>query len=305
MTPWSLPFAAAALAAALGGCADAPATQAGACRVERVAELGARLVDGQLVVPVQLDGQSAEFLVDTASGASLITPEAAQRLGLQRDPRRSTLIHGAGGNVVSADAQVRRFAVGSVVFAGRSITVGSVPTPANTHVDGLLGADVLGRFEIDLDVPQSRLGLWRAEGCGTNFDPMEGPHFALPLLRATSGHVLIPVRLDGARMLAVVDSAAVVTVATTAAATFTGVALAALAQEPGGTALGADLHRLAFHQHRFAEFEIGPEHYHPITLAVGDVQVAVAGMLLGADYLAHHRVWISRVVPRVFIAPVR
>jgi len=295
----------AAFAAGLGGCAAQPATPGSTCRLDRVVELGARLVDGRLVVPVQLDGQSAEFLVDTGAEASLITPEAAQRLGLRRDRHHARLLLGAGGSVVSADAEVRRYGAGSVALDAGDIAVGSAATSVNAHVDGLLGADLLAGFEVDLDIPQSRLGLWKAVGCGADFDPVEGPHFALPEIRAAGGHVLVPVRLDGAAMLAVLDSGAAITIVTNAAASHAGVAPAALARDPGGVGFGTDRHGVAFHAHRFAEFAIGPEYYHDSTMAVGPVQVPVAGMLLGADYLAHHRVWISRVVPLVFVAPER
>jgi len=269
-----------------------------------VVEQGARLVDGRLVVAVQLDGQAAEFLVDTGSGGSLITPEAAQRLGLRRSPVQRTLILGAGGSAVSADAEVQRFSIGSVTLDRRTIAVGAAAVTPDAHVDGLLGMDVLSKFEIDLDIPQSRLGLWLAEGCGAAFDPLQGggPHFALPAVRAASGQALVPVRLDGTTMLGLLDSGAAGTIVKTAAASYVGVTPAVLAQEPGGIALGTDLHQVALHTHRFPELVIGPEHYRNITLAVGPVQVSVLAMLVGADYLEHHRVWISHVVPRVFIA---
>ena len=244
-------------------------------------------------------------MVDTGAEASLITPEAAQRLGLRRDRHHARLLLGAGGSIVSADAEVRRYGAGSVALDAGDIAVGSTATAANAHVDGLLGADLLAGFEVDLDIPQSRLGLWQAAGCGADFDPVEGPHFAVPEIRAAGGHVLVPVRLNGANMLAVLDSGAAITVVTDAAAAYAGITSAALARDPGGIGFGTDRHGIAYHAHRFAEFAIGPERHRGPVLAVGPVRVPVAGMLLGADYLAHHRAWISRVVPLVFVAPER
>lgn len=303
-------LAAAAVVAGLGGCAATPrpatVTGGGSCQIERVAELGARLAGGQLVVPVELDGQAAEFMVDTASGTTIVTPEAAQRLGLHRDPRRATLIHGAGGTAMSANAELERASLGGAGFDVESIAVGPLPSPPSAHVDGLLGADWLDRFEVELDIPQNRLGLWRATGCGPGFDPMAGqPHFALPVIRPPSGHVLVPVRLDGVGMFAFLDSGAAATVVTTAAASAAGVPPAALTADPGGTALGADLHGVAYHLHRFAELKVGPERFRGANLAVGELRVPLAGVLLGADYLTHHRVWISQAVAMVFVAPVR
>lgn len=265
----------------------------------------ARLVHGQLIIPVQLDGKPLDFLVDTGSEGSMVTPEAADRLGLARNPQRTTTIHGTGGTLVSANADVRRFEVGAITLSDQSLAVGPVPSGEASGVAGLLGTDWLGDFDVDLDIPRRRVALWRVQGCGAGFDPLPGRHFVLPLIRTTRGRVLVPIRMDGVGLFAYLDSGAVATIVTAAAATRLGITEAALAKDPGGIGLGVDMRRLGFHWHRFAEVAIGPERFRNITLPVSAVQVRVAGALLGADYLAHHRVWISRAGHRIFIEPIR
>ena len=275
------------------------------CRAEKVAELPARLVHGQLVVPVQLNGKPLDFLVDTGSEGSMVTPEAADRLGLARNPRRTTIIHGTGGSMISANADVRRFEVGAIALTDQSVAVGPVPSSENSGVAGLLGTDWLADFDVDLDVPHRRLALWRVQGCGERFDPLQGRHFALPLIRTRRGRVLVPIKVDQTGLFAYLDSGAVATIVTAAAAERLGVTDAALAKDPGGIGLGVDMRRLGFRWHRFAEVAIGPERFRNITLPVSAVQVQVAGALLGADYLAHHRVWVSLAAQRVLIEPIR
>ena len=296
--------AAGLVAAGLAGCAGPVATTQ-YCRTEKVAELPARLLHGQLIVPVQLDGKRLDFLVDTGSEGSMVTPEAADRLGLTRNPKRTTTIHGTGGILVSANADVRRFEVGAVVLSDQSVAVGPVPSGEASGVAGLLGADWLGDFDVDLDVPHHRVALWQVQGCGERFDPLQGRHFALPLIRTVRGRVLVPIKVDGTGLFAYLDSGAVATIVTAAAAERLGVSDAALASDPGGIGLGVDMRRLGFRWHRFAEVAIGPERFRNITLPVSAVQVHVAGALLGADYLAHHRVWISLGARRVLIEPIR
>jgi predicted aspartyl protease len=296
--------AAALVVAGLAGCA-APGATTQACRAERATELPARLVHGQLIVPVHLDGKPLDFLLDTGSEGSMITPEAANRLGLARNPRRTTTIHGTGGSLISANADVRRFEVGAMAVSDQSLAVGPVPSGDSSSVAGLLGTDWLGDFDVDLDVPHRRVALWRVQGCGAGFDPLRGRHFTLPLIRTTRGRVLVPVVIDGLGLFAYLDSGAVATIVTATAAARLGVTDAALARDPGGVGLGVDMRRLGFRWHRFAEIVIGPERFRNITLPVSAVQVQVAGALLGADYLAHHRVWISPAGRRVFIEPIR
>lgn len=295
---------AALVAAGLAGCAG-PGAAVQACRAEKVTELPARLVHGQLIVPVQLNGKPLDFLVDTGSEGSMVTPEAADRLGLARNPRRTTTIHGTGGSLVSANADVRRFEVGAIALNDRSLAVGPVPSGEDSGVAGLLGTDWLGSFDVDLDVPHRQVALWRVRGCGVGFDPLQGRHFALPLIRTSRGRALVPVIIDGLGLFAYLDSGAVATIVTTTAAARLGVTDAALAKDPGGTGLGVDMRRLGFRWHRFPEVIIGPERFRNIVLPVSAVQVQVAGALLGADYLTHHRVWISPSSRRVFIEPVR
>lgn len=288
----------------LAGCAGQTSiTQV--CRAEHVAELPARLIHNQLVVPVRLDGRPVDLLVDTGSEGSMVTPEAAEQLGLRRDPRRTTTIHGTGGTVVSANAEVRRFEVGALALYDQSVAVGPVPSSANTGVAGLLGADWLAGYDLDLDVPHHRLGLWRVSGCGKGFDPLGGKHFALPLIRTQRGRVLVPIVVNGTGLLAYLDSGAAATVITTAAATRLGITRTALASDPGGFGLGVDLRRLDFRWHRFDEVRVGPERFRNIKLPVSNLQISVAGALLGADYLDHHRVWVSQSTRRILIQPVR
>ena len=294
---------AAVLAVALGACAGP--NSALVCRATKVAELPARIAHGQLVVPVRLDGKTADLLVDTGAEGSMVTPETADRLNLRRTPRRTTTIHGTGGTVVSANADVRRFEVGAIALDDQSLAVGPVPAAGRFGVDGLLGTDWLGGFDVDLDVPHQRVALWRVQGCGAGYDPFQSAHFAVPMIRTPRGRVLVPVRVDRTTMLAYLDTGAMATIITAPAAVQLGVTDAALSRDPSGFGLGVDLRRLGFRWHRFAEFAIGPERFRNVALPVSDVQVQVAGVLLGADYLAHHRIWVSRSARRVLIEPVR
>lgn len=292
------------LAAALGGCASRALVPAASCRLERMALLPLAIVHRQPVIPARLDAHPVALLVDTGSEGSMLTPEAVKRLGLPRNIHRYTVIQGAGGSLVSFNADVRRLAIGTLAMDRLSLSVGPMPSLTGTGVAGLIGADWLGDFDVDLDMPHRRFALWRVSGCGPGFDPIKGRHFSLPLTRTSRGRVLLPVTVDGTHLLAYLDSGAVGTAITKAAAERIGVSDAALSRDRRGFARGVDLRQVGSRMHKFAELRIGPERFRNIAIPVSDLQVYIAGMLLGDDYLAHHRVWISQATRRVFIEPV-
>jgi hypothetical protein len=57
------------------------------------------------------------------------------------------------------------------------------------------------------------------------------------------------------------------------------------------------------HRHRFAELRVGPEATREPVLWVASVRVVpIVDLLLGADWLAPRRVWLSFATRQVFVA---
>lgn len=265
----------------------------------RLAQAPLRQTLGFLSVAASIDDVPVSLLLDTGAESGLITEEAARRLGLQADPGRYTRVQGTGGaGAVLAHARIERLTIGAMTLAPLSLPVG--PLPAIPRIDppvaGLLGADALAGFEVELDGPGQRLALYAP---GADCAP-PWPHETISLSRA-GNRLSVTARLDGRPIEALLDTGSLSVILDRAAAARWGVSAGALARDPGGISGGVDMREAAYHWHRFASLAIG-------SVLIQDPVVTVTGvseatkLLLGASWFAPRRVWLSFATGRMFVA---
>ena len=112
-----------------------------------------RLLGGRLVVvPVYLNDQGPfDFLLDTGTNSTILTPELAARLGL-RPVDRVTLIT-VGGERDVPRALLHKVAVGGSTSADVEALVSGLEQvrKLDRRVSGVLGQNFLGRFNYTLD----------------------------------------------------------------------------------------------------------------------------------------------------------
>lgn len=101
--------------------------------------------EGDVFVPVQINGVSLRALVDTGSRASIITEQAAERLGLG-GPGSANLAQGVDGSTLPIrHVRVRMMQVGTEMIADAPISVSPLLLGQG---DMLLGLDYLGRRRV-------------------------------------------------------------------------------------------------------------------------------------------------------------
>ncbi len=284
------------------GAAAEPATTT-FCGGRTVAEISLRAVVGFVVVSATIGGTPVSLLLDTGAEAALLTPEAVTRLGLSPDPTRRTLVEGTGGRgEIVPHAMLDGLALGAYVAPTHSVAV--APLPGMPRIDppvaGLLAADLLPGFDVEIDFAGGRLVLREpaAPDCAA---PMPFASHEPVALRRSGDRLIVTARLDGQKLDALVDTGALSVVLDTDAALRLGVTSAALARDPGGIAAGADMRELTFHWHRFASLAIGPVTARRPVITVTRVTEQTP-LLLGASWFMAHRVGLSYATGRMFIA---
>ena len=280
---------------ALAGCTDGPGT----CVLAAVATLP--LEDrSHLVVPGKLNGVDTRFVLDTGAEISHVTPEGVRRAGLSIGPGR-TRIEGMGGTIVAADTLADIEIGGTEVR--RLLPVAPLPLTAVAGLvyGGLVGADLLSEYELEVSVPERRVRLWRASHCEGDYVPWAGVHWAVPLHRTAAGRLLLLVTVDGTAVSALLDTGANGTMIGAHAAGRLG-----LDQEERGRAIssrGVDGNRVQAHEHRVATMSVGNETVRGPTLLVSSVEMPEGDMILGTDWLRSRRVWISWGSRQMFVQP--
>lgn len=268
-----------------------------------MAEVPLRDVLGFLVLRGTMDGVPVSLLLDSGAEAGLITPDAAAAFGLRGSNAGKVVIEGTGGQgAVSRAVVLPRLQLGALTVGGLALPVAPLPAAPRVWppVAGLIGADLLTRFDIELDVPRGMMTLHQpSPACG------HVPPFAqadpVPLHRLAD-RLAAEVAVNGRTLLALVDTGARSIVVSNRAARDLGVTQAMLDRDPGGMTGGVDMHDVPFHWHHFATLRIGAAVMRNMALTVTELRDD-ADMLLGADFLARQHVWISWANGMMWLAP--
>ncbi|WP_019091008.1 retroviral-like aspartic protease family protein [Komagataeibacter europaeus] len=277
------------------------------CNHERVAQVPLRDDGGYLSIVVSIAGHDLSALVDTGSDGGLLTPDMVGYLRLRLDPDHETVIHGTGGMAqATPNALVPDLRVGGVDFGARSVPVGELPGQPMIHppVAGLLGGDILSRFDLDMNVSAGMLTLWNIQHRSMACAPppaWDGPYETVPLHRQDN-RFLLEVKLDGRPVTALLDSGARSRIVSPEVARRAGVSQSQLDRDPGGVTASVDGHKDIYHWHRFDSLQVGHELERNVTLTVAPLREHLE-MLLGSDWFATHQVWISYATNQIFIRP--
>ena len=294
-----------ALVSAAGYAAQHPVAAAGgSCAAVRLGETTVATLRNAPIVTLSANGMPVTLVLDTGAEGTILTPPIAQRIGAQR-PRIEfqRQIRGIGGTLQTSEVELRSFTVGGVAIPWRRVRVAPVNLASvfSGPLDGVLGADSLSSFDVDLDLPGHRMVLYERQTCPGALPAWTQPYARINAGRSMGGHLFFPVQLDGRRSDAFVDTGSQFTVLSTRAAIALGVSATVLARERVATVHGVAAEQLAAHVHRFSQLQIGAETIRDPEIIVTDVRLSDADLVLGIDFLRPRRVWLSYGSQQIFI----
>lgn len=276
-----------------------------ACLLAPVARVPIVMHGNTLVVHASIDGAPLALLVDTGAERTLLTEAAVERLRLARDPRHATRTYGIGTPTTSLDARLPDgLLLGNTPFRIERVSVGSfgIAPLAGDAADGLLGADLLLPYDLDLDLPAHEITLyWPRTACPQAAPPWTQPYVSLPGVIAKSDRLLVPFELDGVRGMGVLDTGAQLSSISRRMARRTGLVEAALEMDRTAVAHGAAPEQITVRIHRFHELRVGPGVMHAPDLPVVPMTDTMGDALIGADFFRGRRVWVSFATQQVFV----
>lgn len=178
--------------------------------------------DRRPYLKVKLNGREANFVIDTGSGFTVISKDAAKKFGVSAIARGGTS-QGVGGNgkFPIVYGLIRSFEIGEMKI--RSIPCfirpfhGSVERPEGERADGFIGLSILAHFITELDYKDKLVRLNR----NMNETPVSNPSenmTVVPFRTTQNGLISVETELEGAhRINAILDSGASSTVISKAA----------------------------------------------------------------------------------------
>jgi hypothetical protein len=248
-----------------------------------------------------------------------LTPEAVSRLGLPQANRPRLQMTGIGGGYQAPIVQAAK--VEYVNHYMQNLPFAVLPDSEfrpEEHTDGLFGANFLSAYEVELDFPAGKMRFFDSPaGCDAGFPAWTEGATRLQAKDAGYQLLLIPVRVNGVELNALIDTGSEDTSITQSAAAALGITTAAMRndQEITEQGLGESSERL----HRFASITIGGTTFPNPVLAVDAApsplqSAAVAeamsalpenhrtiDVILGANYLFKTRLFLAYKHAAVFI----
>jgi len=276
----------------------------GGCGAMRLGETTVATLRNAPIVTLFANGAAVTLLLDTGAETTVLTPAVAQRIGAQR-PRIEfqRQMRGIGGSLQTDEVELRNLTLGGVAVPWRRVRVAPINTGNvfSGPLDGVLGADTLSSFDVDLDLPGHRMVLYAKQTCPDATPPWTEPYARIGTGRSFGGHLFFPVQLDEHRIDAFIDTGAQHTVLSMKAASALGVTGAALARDQTITLHGAAAEQLSAHLHRFSQLQIGPQVVRNPELIVTDIRLNDADIVLGIDFLRSQRIWMSYGSQQIFL----
>jgi predicted aspartyl protease len=307
-------------AAALAVAAFAwPGLSAANCTLNVVSEFHVTMLGNEPLVDATINGQPVRFKVDLGFTNTIISRAGAERLGLKPHRVDNMTYYGVGGSEVPGEAIVNELKIGNeVAHKIDLIVVGRGLNSANYI--GLMGQDLLSQADIELDFAHSSMRIIKPKGCEGDQVVYSWKSYSLASLIPSnrSEIVKVDVLLNGHSATAQIDTGAYTSVVSTAMAERAGVTPKTEDLQPAGTSVGIAGKPVQTTLAIFPTFSVGDESINNAKLRIadiwhGDAQTHIDSriaktfdgmpdMLLGADFIRAHHIYIARSQGKMYFA---
>ncbi len=256
------------------------------------------------IVQGTINGMPTALILDTGATGMALTETALHRLDLKTDEQHLFTSHGIGGQSQAYAGTLHDFEIDGIHVPDHPVSI--LPNTSQISrqhaVDGLFGVSILSVFEVDLDFPHHVVTLYAGRICPDTVLPLwKTPSEMVDASRSTKGRFIIPVELDGKQLNALIDTGAEATIVAADVAASLGVTQAALQAGPHAVLVGTGPQTATAYAHAFHEIRIGDDvGLNPMLLVTERAEPGI-DMILGADYLKGHHLWLSPYTKRVFI----
>jgi predicted aspartyl protease len=254
---------------------------------------------GLPVIDIKIGGKNFRMMVDTGAAVSTLTTSSWEALG---DPPYQRIngdyATGIGGyaqlnTAILEDVENAHFKSRDQVFI---VADDDVPqAKGKPLVDGSLGYDFLDNFDIGFDLPDHRISLYFLSTCDTAQAPWPGNYDVEALsLNSQTRESWLPFGIGNRTFSAIIDSGSSFTTVALSSLHHAGVTPDAAPAKLTDEVTGAGLHEAIAHREMFGNVTIGAESFSNAWLNVINMPKDRSfDVLLGEDYLATHRVFIS------------
>jgi len=152
-------------------------------------------------VPVTINGHTKNFQLDTGGVISQISQHTVEELHLE-SLDSGFQMYDVNGNVSHRAVTVENFLVGELAFARVRLPIATAHDQA---IDGLLAANMMVNFDIDLDFPRDTMSYISPNHCPGGQAGWKTAQGTVPIT-LLNGRIAVKAMLDGQRLDAFIDT---------------------------------------------------------------------------------------------------
>ncbi|MBS0295051.1 MAG: aspartyl protease family protein [Proteobacteria bacterium] len=278
------------------------AAEAAKCDFARIAELPVTMNGYVPVVSVRINGQPAQLTLDTGAFHSVLSPEAAERLGVRKLTTGDLRIRGATGEGWAEVGQADSFQFAGYDMGRTQFVLAGHGTGARNA--GVLGQNILGGEDVEYDLAGGMVRLFKAQNC-RDADLAywtDKPAGAIPIEPTINNRATIvgKAKVNGQTVRVLFDTGAARSMLSLDASRRLGVKLNASEVHAGGLSAGITGKLAESWIAPFDSFSLGEEEVRNVRLPIGDINLPGVDLLLGADFFLSHRILVAHSQNRLY-----
>jgi tetratricopeptide (TPR) repeat protein/predicted aspartyl protease len=269
------------------------------CKLVKIADLPVTMVDMHPMVTAQINGTDALFLADSGAFYSMISSASAAEYKLRTYAGPDGLrVIGVGGDTGVSLALVKVFTLAGVPIHNVEFLVGGSEVGGGSV--GVLGQNVFRIGDVEYDLAKGAIRLMREDGCKNAYlaywvSGTDQPYSAMDIEWTTPGspHTTGIAFINGVKIHVMFDTGAATSVLSLRAAERAGVKIDAPGVVDAGYSSGIGRRMVKTWIAPFESFKLGQEEIRNTRLRIGDADLDLADMLIGADFFLSHRVYVA------------
>jgi tetratricopeptide (TPR) repeat protein len=258
------------------------------------------------LINAKINDEDVQFTVDSGAFYSTISAASAAQLKLRLSPAPfGFTLMGVNGAASTSLATVKVLTFAGVPIRNVEFLVGGGEVGSDSV--GLLGQNFLRIADVEYDLANGAIRLWRTEKCEHTLLAYWAAAPALPYslidINRTSPlepHTIGTAFLNGAKIRVMFDTGAQASLLSLKAAERAGIKPVTPGVIDAGYSHGIGRGAVKTYLGRFSSFKIGDEEIRNAQLRFGEITIDTVDMLLGADFFLSHRIYVSNNLHELF-----
>jgi len=278
--------------------ACAGSASAGACTLGKYGTLSVEMVGERPTTLVKVNGAATRFAIDTGAWFNFMSRANADALGLK--PTSAPFgfrMNGIGGSAAAEVARIKDLGFLDTDLHNIDFVVGG-----SDAGQGSLGANLLDFADLEIDLAQGKVTLFKPEDCGKSalaYWVKQGGTYEVadlhPSVDLNDRRSFVDVTINGKSVRALLDSGAAATLLDRRAAEHVGIDLHGPGVKAGGPVRGVGARTYQSWIVPIDTFSVGTEtiQHSEMLVVDDDIGGGATDMLLGVDFMLAHHMYIA------------